>query len=119
MAEKGGMGGIILEGTRFEGKLEFGQTMTIGGEFIGEMASESQVIVGETAKINAAIKVRELIVKGEVRGTISHCELLQIHKGGRVIADIQVKTLDIKPGALFDGNCKMVTDHKKPQDVSK
>ena len=118
MADKGGMSGIILEGTRFEGKLEFKQTMTIGGEFVGEMKSDSQLIVAETAKINADIKVRELIVKGEVRGTISDCEVLQVHNGGKVIADIHVKTLDIKPGAVFDGKCSMEAN-SKTQDVSK
>ena len=107
MGDKGGLSGLILEGTRFEGKLSFEQKMRIDGEFVGEISSRSQLIVGKSAKINADLKVREIIVMGEVQGTVSNCELLQIQDGGKVMADIEVDSLDIKPGAIFDGKCKM------------
>ena len=115
MADKGMLSGLIMEGTRFEGQLSFKQKMRIDGEFVGEMSSESQLIVGKSAKIDADIKVREMIVMGEVRGTISDCQLLQIQEGGKVVADIQIKTLDIKPGALFDGKCTMIAGESKKQ----
>lgn len=110
MADKGGLSGLILEGSRFEGKLSFKQKMRIDGELVGEIVSDSQLIVGKNAKINADIRVKELIVMGEIQGQISDCSLLQIHDGGKVMADIKVKTLDIKPGAVFDGKCVMIND---------
>ena len=113
MTDKGNLSGLIMEGTRFEGKLSFDNKMRIDGVFTGEMRSESQLIVGKKAKINADIEVRDLVVMGEVRGTITNCQMLQIQEGGRVIADIQVKTLDIKPGAIFDGKCTMVAESSK------
>jgi cytoskeletal protein CcmA (bactofilin family) len=116
MGDKSGLSGLILEGTRFEGKLSFDQKMRIDGEFVGEMTSRSQLIVGKSAKINADIKVKEISVMGEIQGTISECDLLQIHEGGRVLADLEVKSLDIKPGALFDGKCKMVTDNNSQNE---
>jgi len=120
MAEKGGLSGLILEGSRFEGKLTFKNMMRIEGEFVGEMVSESQLQVGKAAKVNADIRVRELIVMGEVQGTISDCDRLEIQAGGRVMADIKVKTLDIKPGAIFDGKCSMIVkDQSKPRGENK
>ena len=113
MADKSVISGFIMEGTRFEGKLEFKNKMRIDGEVSGEISSDDQLIVGKSAKINADIKVRELIVMGEVRGTISNCGVLEIQKGGRVLADVQVKVLDIKPGAVFDGKCAMISSDKK------
>ncbi len=120
MAEKGMLSGLIMDGTRFEGKLSFKQKMRIDGELVGEISSESQLIVGKAGRINADVKVRELVVMGEVQGTVSQCELLQIQEGGKVIADVQVKTLDIKPGAVFDGKCTMIAkgQEKKPRVVS-
>ncbi len=118
MADKGMLSGLIMEGTRFEGKLHFKNKMRIDGEFIGEIASESQLIVGKTAKINADVKVREIVVMGELQGTVAECDLLHIQEGGRVLADVEVKTLDIKPGAVFDGKCAMVSDAKRKKAES-
>ena len=119
MADKNMLSGLIMEGTRFEGKLQFKNMMRIDGEFVGEIKSDNQLIVGKSARINADIKVRELIVMGEIRGTISECLTLQIQEGGKVIADVEVQTLDIKPGALLDGKCAMITGEgkKKVEDA--
>lgn len=109
-ADKGMLSGLILDGSRFEGKLTFVNKMRIDGEFHGEIESKDQLIVGKSAKIDAEISVGELIVMGEVRGHVKHCDMLQVVEGGRLIGDIRVKTLDLRPGAIFDGRCEMITD---------
>ena len=108
MSDKGMLSGLILEGTRFEGTLQFENKMRIDGEFKGKIESKSQLIVGKSAKIDAEIHVHDIVVMGEIRGTIAECENLEIQKGGTVLADIRVKTLDIKPGAVFEGKCVML-----------
>ena len=112
--------GLFMEGSRFEGKLSFKNEMRINGEFKGEIVSEDQLTVGKSAHISADIKVDRIIVWGKVEGTISNCAFLEIKEGGSVMADIQVRTLDIKPGAVFDGKCNMpaATD-KKPSKAGK
>ncbi|MDJ0836263.1 MAG: polymer-forming cytoskeletal protein [Acidobacteriota bacterium] len=112
MADKGMLSGLILEGTRFEGKLFFKNKMRIDGEFEGEIQSEDQLIVGQKAKIHAHIKVKQLTVMGRVEGSVSECDLLEIQEGGQVFGEISVKTLNIKPGAIFDGKCSMIKDHQ-------
>jgi cytoskeletal protein CcmA (bactofilin family) len=106
---------ILNEGTHFVGKLTFKNRMIIHGEFEGEIVSTDQLTVGKTARIKADLKVAQLIVLGTISGTISACEKLEIHEGGSVCGDIHVKALDIKPGAVFDGRCSMVTDAGKGQ----
>jgi len=112
MAEKDGLSGLILDGTRFEGKLTFTKVMQIHGEVHGEISSDSKLVVGKNAHINAHVKVKELLVMGKIEGTISGCDSLEIHEGGKVFADIEIKTLHIKPGAVFDGKCTMIKDSK-------
>ena len=113
MADKNILSGLIMEGTRFEGKLFFKNKMRIDGEFHGEIISDNQLIVGKTAKIDAVVKVRDLIVMGEIKGTIADCSILQIQEGGKVFAEVTVKTLDIRPGAVFDGKCKMIAGEER------
>lgn len=119
MADQSALSGLILKGTRIEGKLFFDDKMRIDGEFSGEITSKNQLIVGKTAKVNAEIKVGEMIVMGEVRGKVAQCESLQIQEGGRVIADVRVRKLDVRPGAIFDGKCSMITDTTQDKPVVK
>ena len=113
MAEKNFISGMILEGTRFEGKLCFKDKMRIDGHFQGEIESNDQLVIGKNARVDAKIKVGEMIVMGEVKGQVTHCGLLQIQDGGRVIADIHVVKLDVQQGAIFDGKCTMAVS-KEP-----
>lgn len=109
MADKNIISGVILEGSRFEGKLTFKNQMRIEGEFLGEIDSEHELIVGKTALVDADVRVGRLIVQGQLKGKVSECGQLQIQEGGKVLADISVRELDIQPGALFDGKCAMIS----------
>jgi len=113
------LSGLILKGTRVEGKLFFKDKMRIDGEFAGEITSENQLIIGKTAQVNADVKVGELIVMGELKGKVSSCDSLQIQEGGRIIGDIRTRKLDIKPGAIFDGKCTMMAEESKDKASGK
>jgi len=116
MTDKNLLSGLLLEGTRQEGgKLTFVNRMRIDGEFVGEIESKDQLIVGKNGVIKADLRVAQLVVAGTVEGTISDCDLLEIQEGGRVLADIKVKTLDIKPGAVYEGRCTMITEASEGQ----
>ena len=71
------------------------------------------MIVGQKARVKADIKVKQIVVMGRVEGTISECDLLEIQEGGKVYGEIHVKTLNIKPGAVFDGKCCMIRDQSE------
>jgi len=107
------MSGVILDGTTFEGKLTFKDKMRMDGVFKGEIHSDGELIVGKTAKVSGTLEVGECIILGEMTGSIKSCNFLQIEEGGKLTADINVKRLEIKPGAIFDGQCKMVDSNKK------
>jgi len=111
MGDKGILSGLILEGSKFEGKLSFTNKMRVDGEVSGEIVSDHQLVIGQKARIKADIKVKHVVVMGHVEGTISDCEHLEIQEGGRVLGEIHVKTLIIKPGAVFDGKCSMIREH--------
>jgi len=115
MTTKNMMSGVILEGTSFEGKLAFSDKMRMDGQFKGQITSNGQLVVGKTAQVTGEIEVGEMIVYGRVSGLIKRCDFLQIEEGGEIQADITVKKLEIKPGATFDGQCKMSTTPPKKE----
>ena len=52
-AGPGGLTAFIDQGSEFEGKLSFRDTVRIDGRFRGEIASENTLIVGESGEIEA------------------------------------------------------------------
>lgn len=113
MNTKNMMSGVILEGTTFEGKLTFNEKMRMDGTFKGEIISKGQLVIGKTANVSGEIEIGELIIFGKMSGLIKNCDFLQIEDGGQLLADINVKKLEIKPGAIFEGQCKMLGSTKK------
>lgn len=103
----GGLTAFIDQGSQFEGKLNFKDTVRIDGEFTGEISSENTLIVGETGEITATIRSNIVVVSGSVSGNIYAGRQIVLHKTARVEGDLQCPSIMIEEGALFNGNLKM------------
>lgn len=91
-----------------DGTLEFQGTIKIDGKVKGKIkGTDSTVIVGENAHIDADMTVDTAIVMGEVNGTIHAMEKIEVHPPGRVMGDICAPVISIGSGATFNGNCGM------------
>ena len=105
---------FIDQGSEFEGKLSFKNTVRIDGSFKGEITSENTLIVGEPAGVMATLRSRHVIVSGEVTGDIIAAERLVLHKTARVEGDIQTPKLVVEDGAELHGSIKMGSGKGKP-----
>jgi cytoskeletal protein CcmA (bactofilin family) len=103
----GDLNGFLDKGSSFRGELEFEDTMRIDGRFNGSIASKNELIVGESATIEADIHVGKIAISGTVMGKIRADEKIEIHRSGRVFSDIETPALVIEEGAIFQGNCVM------------
>ena len=73
-SNSGGLGGLtafIDQGSEFEGKLSFKDTVRIDGAFSGEISSENTLIVGESGEIEATIRSTVVVISGSVVGDIN------------------------------------------------
>jgi cytoskeletal protein CcmA (bactofilin family) len=98
---------FIDQGSEFEGKLTFKDTVRIDGQFRGEIASQNTLIVGETGEIMATVRSREVVISGTVTGNVFASERLVLHKSARVEGDIEAGTLAIEEGAVLNGKVTM------------
>jgi cytoskeletal protein CcmA (bactofilin family) len=103
----GGLTAFIDQGSQFEGKLSFKDTVRIDGEFSGEISSENTLIVGETGEITATIRSNMVVVSGTVVGDIYAGRQIVLHKTARVEGDLECPSITIEEGALFNGQLKM------------
>ena len=71
------------------------------------------LIVGESANIEANIVVDNLLVSGDVRGSIEIKKRVEIFSTGRLLGNVKTTTFVIQEGAVFEGNCQMVSEPEK------
>ena len=105
--EQGEISGFLDDGTVFDGKLTFRDTLRIDGKFRGKISSKNVLIIGETAEIEGEIKVSNVSISGRVTGKIIADSKVEIHSKGRVFCDVVTPKLVIEEGAFFHGNCDM------------
>ncbi len=106
----GGMANLsafIDQGSVFEGKLSFKDTVRIDGGFKGEISSENTLIVGESGEIEAAIESPTVVVSGSVTGNISASDSVVLHKSAQINGDIETPSIVIEKGAIFNGSLSM------------
>jgi cytoskeletal protein CcmA (bactofilin family) len=114
-AAAGGLTAFIDQGSEFEGKLSFRDTVRIDGRFRGEIASENTLIVGETGEIEATIRSNTVAISGSVEGDVHAARKVVLHKTARVTGNLTTPCLVVEEGAVINGTFKMVTsDGKTP-----
>jgi cytoskeletal protein CcmA (bactofilin family) len=112
-AAAGGLTAFIDQGSEFEGKLSFRDTVRIDGRFRGEIASENTLIVGETGEIEATIRSNTVAISGSVEGDVHAARKVVLHKTARVTGNLTTPCLVVEEGAVINGTFKMVTSDGK------
>ena len=98
---------VLGPGSVFEGKLTFTGQARIDGSFSGGVTTDDLLIIGEGAKVDADISCGSLVVQGEVSGTVTARDSIELAPHARVKAGLVTPALTIAKGAVFDGSCKM------------
>ena len=101
------LNGFLDKGSRLKGELSFEETFRIDGKFEGVIPSGSELILGDTAEVDADIQVERISINGVLRGTVRASERVEIHPRARVQAELHTPVLRIEEGAFFQGSCDM------------
>lgn len=104
---EGGLTAFIDQGSSFEGKLAFKDTVRIDGAFRGEITSENTLVVGETGEIEANIESQTVIVSGTIVGDVKATQKVVLHKTASVEGNLHATTLVVEEGATFNGQITM------------
>lgn len=98
-----------------KGNLHNKGSILVNGNVEGEIKSEEGVTVGETATVTGPIVAKNVLISGKVAGTIETSDKLEIDPTGVVNGDLKIKTLIVREGAVFNGNCVMEKTSKESQ----
>lgn len=98
---------FIGKGTRIEGTVVAEGALRIEGEVVGEIHSKGDVFIAETGDVKANVKAVNLTVSGQLTGTATVTERLELLHTGKMLGDATMKTLIVEQGGLLEGNCNM------------
>ncbi len=100
---------LVGKNAVFTGKLESSGLTRVEGRINGDVILDGNLIVGEDSMVQGNIKAINVEVFGAVHGNIETQDSLTLHETGKLIGDVDIKTLIVKGNASFEGNCKMKT----------
>jgi len=93
------------------GDIGFKDMLRINGHVAGKIFSfKGTLIVDGSARVDASIDVAVVVINGAVNGDIIGHERVELGPAGVVIGNISTPSLAMKPGATFQGDCRMLKE---------
>lgn len=93
-----------------DGEISFKDMLRVNGHISGRVHSEKgTLIVDASARVDAFIEVAVAVIGGTVNGDIVGRERVELGPNAVINGNISTPKLAIKPGATFQGDCRMLT----------
>lgn len=110
-SEKFRHGSHITPGLRIKGQLSGNEDLQVDGNIEGPIdLGEATLTVGVGGKIASEVKAREMVIHGEVKGTLTVNDRIEIKKDGSVMGNLTTGRILIEDGAHFKGSIEILRD---------
>jgi len=100
------LAGLIDMESNFKGDLVFKGSFRIEGSFKGTITSDALLVIGEKGRVEADVKVGQLVINGEIRGHLEATDRIEIHNKGRVFGTVTSPRLIVEEGAFLEATCQ-------------
>ncbi|MDR0865562.1 MAG: polymer-forming cytoskeletal protein [Candidatus Symbiothrix sp.] len=97
----------LAPGTMVKGNIQAEEDLRIDGRVEGLIECAGKVVVGPQAEIIGDIHCTNADLLGTVKGNVVIKETLSMKTSGSFTGDVIAGSLEIEPGAIFNGTCKM------------
>ncbi len=98
---------FLQNGVRLKGEIEVDGDLRVEGTIRGSVTTRGLLMVGPKALIEGDIQGREVVIHGQVGGTVRAEERIQLSRGGRIKGDLYCRSLIIEEGVYFEGRSHM------------
>jgi cytoskeletal protein CcmA (bactofilin family) len=96
------------------GEIGFKDMLRINGHVAGKIFSfKGTLIVDGSARVDAVIDTAVVVVNGTVNGDIVAHERVELGPAGVVNGNIATRSIAMKRGASFHGDCRMLKDEEE------
>jgi cytoskeletal protein CcmA (bactofilin family) len=94
---------VLGSGASFDGHLKCSGGVRVEGEFKGQIETDGNIIVGKSANVASDLHGHDVLISGKVTGNIYAQGQLAILASGQVIGDVEVSSILIEEGGIFNG----------------
>lgn len=92
-----------------DGELDFKDMLRVNGYVAGKVTSRNgTLIVDPSARVDADIDVAVAVISGIVNGDVIAHERVDMGPEAIINGNISTRSLTMKPGAVFQGDCRML-----------
>lgn len=113
-----GPGTVVGTNVKLTGVLKDTNDITVHGKVEGEVISDKNVLVTETAEIKGPVTAQNIIVAGKIHGTVNAEQKLELLPTAKVNGAINTRELIVKAGATLNGKSTM-REEDKANDATK
>ena len=107
--------GMVESVPELNGEISFKDMLRVNGHIAGRVFSEKgTLIIDASARVDASIEVAVATISGTVNGDVIGHERVEVGPGATVNGNISTPSLCIKPGAVFQGDCRILkVEHRE------
>ena len=98
---------VIGSGATLEGLLVSASSLRIEGEVKGEIRAEGDVVVADSARVEAELRAENCRIDGEFTGNVEVSGRVQLGGSARVEGNLSCAALTVVEGAIFNGKTTM------------
>jgi len=98
---------VIGKDSVFKGNINSKGLIRIDGEAEGHLTNKGDVVIGESGKILADLKARNVTIAGHFEGTLEAEGKLELKKTATVTGNFKANGLIVEEGAVMSGDIKM------------
>lgn len=103
--------GPVQSEPELTGEISFKDMLRINGHVAATVTSpKGTLIVDGSARVDGDIDVGVLVVSGRVNGDVIADERVELGPAAVITGNISTRALTMKPGAVFQGDCRMMKD---------
>lgn len=108
--------GVAESAPELDGEITFKDMLRVNGHIAGRVFSEKgTLIIDASARVDAGIDVAVAMISGTVNGNVIGHQRVEVGPTAIVHGNISTRSLSLKPGAVFDGDCRILTDENGDQ----
>ena len=92
-----------------DGEITFKDMLRVNGHVAGKILSEKgTLIVDASARVDASVDVAVAVIAGAVNGDVVGRDRVELGPQAVIHGNISTPNLSMKPGATFQGDCRML-----------
>lgn len=105
---------FLGKGTTFKGIITYEGVIRIDGKVEGEIISQGDLVIGESAIIDAKISVGTIVCGGKVNGDLQASKKIHLLSKSTMSGSLNTPSLVIDEGVQFSGHCEMKKTTQSP-----